>query len=887
MSGGLKESLVEVLERFPGGLRKEQIGRELKGVSLSAVVDGLELLRRDRVVEIDGRLRWKLLNPGAPSERGSDAVARVGPPSREVGKRWRSFRQLCRYYAQCVRLEERPNVTADAEREGRDFIQIGRGVDWQALASGQSVRLTLDQSLRKFIQALRRSRRGVRLFLGSPADVKTFAGHGSKARQRIVSPVFVIQVEYSVDREDLILSPQFVVNVNLGWLERRHGKSQFGAQDEFLESVGLRDDDQRGDEAEQRTPSRFVSNLRVLYDGLRVSQRDWWREPGSLERPSATPAISELKEDGFYNRILLMAEPALKYSRGLIHELEHLADSSTDEELESSAIPLLFPSDGGFAPSMADTAGTSDANAKEPFVAAYQLLNDEQRCAVAQGLSSPLTVVTGPPGTGKSVVVGHVLANMALREHSALFSSRNHQAIAAVEPRLNALVEPDMLVMRPTRRFEESTSDAQSWVQLVSDLLVRPQKPGAGEAFEKSIRDVENVYRQTRELEEIAYVQLQNNEELAALQQQIAKLLASFRPAAYTVVSSLPKLPRKRTLERLAKALDAPVQERGLRRAMSRLLQAFVSGPLRARTARRVWQQGLERIPDRTVLAPLPINAGRRDLAAGLRKLALLSEAVDLVRRSSEVESHLRASRDIGDVKESLSRLHRELVERSREGLQAVVGKSGGALSPSERELFASVRGALKLRGNTSNPERQSQELTQALRKHFSSLIRHYPVWAVTNLSARSALPLSAGAFELLVIDEASQCDIASVVPLLFRARRVLVVGDPMQLPPVFKLPRQADRQLRSRLHLDDDMRWGRFLHCANSFFDLASSSARLEPSRDMILLSVHFRCHSVIADYCNRSFYRKTLRVRTNHDRLNAPHRGGRAWEGPLCQYE
>ena len=42
-------------------------------------------------------------------------------------------------------------------------------------------------------------------------------------------------------------------------------------------------------------------------------------------------------------------------------------------------------------------------------------LNDEQRRAVHAGLERPLTVVTGPPGTGKSQVVIALLANAYLR----------------------------------------------------------------------------------------------------------------------------------------------------------------------------------------------------------------------------------------------------------------------------------------------------------------------------------------------------------------------------------------------------------------------------------------------------------------------------------------
>jgi len=66
-------------------------------------------------------------------------------------------------------------------------------------------------------------------------------------------------------------------------------------------------------------------------------------------------------------------------------------------------------------------------------------LNTEQRQAVVQGLSAPLTVVTGPPGTGKSQVVTSLLANIAWQSGTALFSSKNNHAVDVVESRVNQL----------------------------------------------------------------------------------------------------------------------------------------------------------------------------------------------------------------------------------------------------------------------------------------------------------------------------------------------------------------------------------------------------------------------------------------------------------------
>lgn len=55
------------------------------------------------------------------------------------------------------------------------------------------------------------------------------------------------------------------------------------------------------------------------------------------------------------------------------------------------------------------------------------------------------------------------------------------------------------------------------------------------------------------------------------------------------------------------------------------------------------------------------------------------------------------------------------------------------------------------------------------------------PAWITTNLSAGASIPLAAGLFDCVVIDEAGQSDLASTLPLLFRARRAVFVGDPKQ----------------------------------------------------------------------------------------------------------
>ena len=71
------------------------------------------------------------------------------------------------------------------------------------------------------------------------------------------------------------------------------------------------------------------------------------------------------------------------------------------------------------------------------------------------------------------------------------------------------------------------------------------------------------------------------------------------------------------------------------------------------------------------------------------------------------------------------------------------------------------------------------------------------------NLSdAASILPLQRDMFDLVIIDESTQCDIASSFPVLQRGKRAVVVGDPKQLRHLSFLPRERQEAIADRYSL-------------------------------------------------------------------------------------
>ncbi len=152
------------------------------------------------------------------------------------------------------------------------------------------------------------------------------------------------------------------------------------------------------------------------------------------------------------------------------------------------------------------------------------------------------------------------------------------------------------------------------------------------------------------------------------------------------------------------------------------------------------------------------------------------------------------------------------------------------------------------------------------------------PVWAISSLSVPARMPLVPGLFDLAIFDEASQCDIASALPVLARARQAIIVGDPQQLRFIPGLGRAQEHALMDSVGLAKPGR-ASFAQSVNSLFDFA---ARRAGPAGVHLLTDQFRSAPDIVDYVSRAFYGSRLVARRSDDELRAPrdYRPGLHWE-------
>jgi hypothetical protein len=177
----------------------------------------------------------------------------------------------------------------------------------------------------------------------------------------------------------------------------------------------------------------------------------------------------------------------------------------------------------------------------------------------------------------------------------------------------------------------------------------------------------------------------------------------------------------------------------------------------------------------------------------------------------------------------------------------------------SSLQIFAR---ALKARSGTRK-ENYFQEV------HLQTLLRALPIWLVNVSDVHRVLPLQKESFDLVIIDEASQCDLASSMPLLQRGKRAVVVGDPQQLRHLSFLSTQQQNRLAIQ-HGLDEAQAKHFNFRDVSLLDLASEA--IHDQGQITFLNEHFRSAPEIIAFSNRQFYSNQLRIMTQHRELT-PH--------------
>ena len=165
----------------------------------------------------------------------------------------------------------------------------------------------------------------------------------------------------------------------------------------------------------------------------------------------------------------------------------------------------------------------------------------------------------------------------------------------------------------------------------------------------------------------------------------------------------------------------------------------------------------------------------------------------------------------------------------------------------------AGLREILEMEDEEKRVDAFSKYLSK--KENIARLQKIFPVIATTCISAHR-LGEPEPMFDMVIMDEASQCNTAvSLVPVV-RGESLMLVGDPQQLNPVILLSEAVNEKLKKRYSVAEEYDYRK-----NSIY---KTYLACDAVSDEILLHNHYRCHKSIIEFNNRKYYNSKLKIKS-----------------------
>ena len=455
---------------------------------------------------------------------------------------------------------------------------------------------------------------------------------------------------------------------------------------------------------------------------------------------------------------------------------------------------------------------------EKPDVVVYPFgTNLSQMQAVDNALTNQLSIIEGPPGTGKTQTILNIIANLLMQKKSILVVSPNNHATDNV---IEKLITNDMgfLVARLGSRLNIEGDDKKSIKGFRNNQTGK--YPEELKKYNHSFKESERARLFIADTSS----RLRNLLETQREYRSALSLLDNYRRQQYSfsLEHSDVEPPHHRSsvsYEKVLKAFDyvKNLSVKNNQKAVSRTISAFKKLQLMILEGIGSW---------RFYQQPLG------DIEASLFALKLESSIKKCENDAKRMSDHIE--------KNELNELMTELMYRSQVLLKKYLYDTYG--NRNERQIFTDI-------WNTD---------PTVFRKE-------YPIVTSTIDAAFNQLGKSKLPFDYVIIDESSQASVVKGALALASAKNAVVIGDVKQLPPVIS-PSEANQaneySMLSGSGLDDYHYTKHSL--LSSIKSLLDKNLLVAPK---VLLREHYRCNPKIIGFCNEKYYDGELIIMTEND--------------------
>ena len=526
-------------------------------------------------------------------------------------------------------------------------------------------------------------------------------------------------------------------------------------------------------------------------------------------------AVGEIKKLSvtYQSAIILTKRPSV--TAGVLHELIQISEKPSGLFRETT----LGIINDEYTQSI-DKAFPLKESEKDFYPITPLGLSDSQQRVIQNVENNRLMAVQGPPGTGKSQTIVNLVAHLIANGKTVLVASRMDKAVDVVADRLNDLGAP-YLAWRAGRmnyqkqlseQLRELVSGKTDLDESVDDFIF---------ADVKDMRQHLDVMRETEtKCENIIKLEKQWHDLKEEIKQQtsvVGQLEYIKRPLKKSEIDAV---------NTIIKTFNDNMEKSGFFASLANMSS----------------MRQLKKILDLKHFDVEPENLDRLKV-----ELDYVTQKWQLRKIETEIQK-------IGNLHVMMEQIRQMKRKQGSLAINILKSTRREALKSLLRDVKKVGRIKVHARALVSRKKKSNDNILET--EDFKPLLDAFPCWCVTTYAVSDSLPLKPGMFDVAIIDEASQCDIASCFPIMYRAKRTVVVGDDKQLPHLSFLEKAKEQSFLSQYGIPDkyQLMW-RFR--TNSMFDLADYY-----SMNSVMLDEHFRSLPPIINFSNHEFYNDRIRV-------------------------
>lgn len=449
-------------------------------------------------------------------------------------------------------------------------------------------------------------------------------------------------------------------------------------------------------------------------------------------------------------------------------------------------------------------------------------LSDSQEDVIRKIENNDFLAVYGPPGTGKSQTIVNLVSHLIANNKTVLVASRMDKAVDVVAERLNEMDAPYLALRAGRANYQK-----QLCFQL-EDLLSNKVELNTDDYMDSILVD-------TKDMKEL----LDEIKRLENLCEKIIRLEEKYEEADIEIKQSEGSIGELRYVKNELTTKEIETLKKSLEKLKNNLNKNtnFITKILIFLNLRKI-----KKILNLKKAFKVQDLAQRLDIELDIEKLSA---------KAREIEDEIMAT---GNLHQLLNKIKLLKGKQKKLAVEILRNKRRTAL----KELLSDQNKRRRLMIHSKSLVSKKAMLQNRLLENedFKPLLNAFPCWCTTTYAISNSLPLKPALFDVVIIDEASQCDIASCFPILYRAKKAVIVGDDKQLPHLSFLEKAKEQSFLNQYNIDDkyQLMW-RFR--TNSMFDLANYY-----STTPVLLDEHFRSPRPVIEFSSKEFYGGRIKV-------------------------